>query len=112
VIIRRAKTTANFTILPNALLTDKRMSFEARGLLVYLLSKPADWTVSIGNIANQGGAWRGKKLGREKVLRILNELVQSGYAKRVQPRDDRTKQFGPVDYEVHDEPQSGFSGTG
>ncbi|RIK03508.1 MAG: replication protein, partial [Acidobacteria bacterium] len=44
--IRRGPRLAdNFTILSNAAINDGRLSFRARGVLMWLLSKPADWRI-------------------------------------------------------------------
>jgi hypothetical protein len=52
---------------------DSRLSFEARGVLTYLLSKPNDWQVSPADIQREGG------IGREKCAGILKELEDLGY---------------------------------
>jgi len=41
-IIRR-KVNRNFTVVPNEPVNDTRLSFEALGLLTYLLSRPDNW---------------------------------------------------------------------
>ena len=41
-IIRR-RHTKNFTVIPNAIHEDDRLSLEARGLLEFLLSRPPNW---------------------------------------------------------------------
>ena len=39
----RTKRIQDFTVLPNALINDASLDGDALGLLVFLLSKPADW---------------------------------------------------------------------
>lgn len=65
--------TENFAIVPNAIAEDDRLSFEARGLLVYLLAKPNNWKVRVTDIQNAGG------IGRDKTYRLLKELRDVGY---------------------------------
>jgi hypothetical protein len=65
--------TENFALVPNAVAEDDRLSFEARGLLVYLLCKPNNWKVRITDIQNAGG------IGRDKTYRLLKELRDVGY---------------------------------
>ncbi len=48
-IIKR-KRSSEFAIISNRLANDKALSFEARGVLVYLLSKPDNWEVKISDI--------------------------------------------------------------
>lgn len=71
-VVTRQRTD-NFAIVPNAIAEDDRLSFEARGLLVYLLAKPNNWKVRITDIQNAGG------IGRDKAYRLLKELRDVGY---------------------------------
>lgn len=92
-IITRQRSD-NFAIIPNAVAEDTRLSFEARGVLVYLLAKPHNWRVIIGDIQKAG------KIGRDKVYRILNELKDAGYVEvKILRENNRVVQY---DYEVHD----------
>jgi DnaD/phage-associated family protein len=59
---------------------NKEMSYEAVGMLTYLLSKPDDWQVNIEDLQRQG-------CGRDKAYRILAELMETGYARRVKERE-------------------------
>ena len=113
-IRRRKQYRDKFTIIDRRALEDSRLSFEARGLLAYLMCKRDDWTVHLSDISREGGAWKGdgKKLGRDKVYRLLSELVSLGYARRIQPRDDKSQKFCKVDYEVGDDPLTGFPVSG
>ena len=56
-VITRSRT-ASFAIIPNAVAEDKRLSFEARGVLCYLLAKPNNWQVQISDIKKQGNFGR------------------------------------------------------
>lgn len=76
---------------------DNRLSWEARGVLWYLLSKPDDWEVQITDIMKQGD------IGRDKAKRILKELRDNRYITTETMRDPETGQFiGKVDrvYEI------------
>lgn len=53
------------------------LSFEARGLLAYLLSKPADWEPTTKNLLSQH-----KGTGKKKMQRMINELKEHGYMRR------------------------------
>lgn len=71
-----------FTQIPNSLLEDKRLSWEARGLLSYLLSKPSGWTVRMGDLIKKSPA------GRDATYVILRELKAAGYLEFCRRRDD------------------------
>jgi hypothetical protein len=49
------------------------LSFEARGVLVYLLSKPDDWIIQYEDLMAEGG------IGRDKAKSILTQLRKAGY---------------------------------
>ena len=106
---------ANFTILRNATIEDARLSWEARGLLIYLLSKPDNWVVSTKHLIKESPTAK-----KEKVLKILTELESFGYLKTVQGRDAETGSFEQVTRIVYDtpsdiipdEPADGFTGSG
>lgn len=73
-MIRRAPRKDHFTVLPNALLEDPSVSFKAKGLLAYILSKPDNWRANSRQLANAGPD------GRTAVRAGLNELAEAGYA--------------------------------
>lgn len=72
VIIRR-KITSNFTILDNALITDKRLSWKALGLLTFLLSLPPDFKLRLSHLSKQ------RATGRDATRSGLKELEEAGY---------------------------------
>lgn len=59
------------------------LSFQARGALVYILMKPDDWRVQIKDLMREG------KIGRDKAYGILKELIDKGYAQRIEVRNDK-----------------------
>jgi hypothetical protein len=71
-IIRR-KLSANFTVLPNEMLRDKRLSFKARGVLAMVLTNREDWNVTAGWLEGQGTE------GRDAIRGALGELKKFGY---------------------------------
>ncbi|WP_424216974.1 hypothetical protein ACN20G_33310 (plasmid) [Streptomyces sp. BI20] len=78
-ILRRHLSTG-YTVLPTATIDDTRLSFRARGILVYLLAKPDDWAVSGERIARAG------KEGVEAVRTAMRELRKLGYYRVVRER--------------------------
>lgn len=51
---------------------DSLLSFGARGVLAYLLSKSENWKVRLGDLRREGG------IGRDAVRSLLRELEQGG----------------------------------
>jgi hypothetical protein len=51
-IVKIEKREPGYAMIDNRALNDPRLSLKARGLLVYLLSKPNDWKVRIADVAN------------------------------------------------------------
>jgi hypothetical protein len=86
------------------------LSWAARGLLTYLVSKPEDWEVSTASLVNQTKL-TAKKTGRDGVYVIINELIGAGYMVRgEQARGDNGK-MGSYEYTVYDSPQPDLPDT-
>lgn len=100
--IVRAARKAQFYNLPTNIVDDDRLSWEARGMLVYLLSKPDMWTVQVRDLMNRTKNAIGKSAGKDKVYSILNELRAAGYVYREFRREGGN--FVGVDYEVSETP--------
>ncbi|MFD7908623.1 hypothetical protein ACFV4G_41075 [Kitasatospora sp. NPDC059747] len=63
----------NFTVLPNAVLQYRRLSYTARGLLADLLSRPDGWREDGRHMADTSPQ------GRGAVHKALKELTEAGY---------------------------------
>jgi len=98
-VIRIAKRTS-YTVIARTALQDNRLSFAARGLLAYLLSKPDDWSVQIADIQRAGD------IGRDKAYALLGELRKAGYVVGRQRYRLPGGQWGYTPYYVFEEPQS------
>jgi hypothetical protein len=95
--IRKVKgLESDFTIVPNQAINDK-LSWAARGMLLYLCSKPDDWEVNITDLVNQTTG-TAKRSGRDAVRKIMDELVECGYMRKTQNRI--SGKFQNVDHEV------------
>ena len=92
-MIKRSKRRDNFTVIPNGVVNDNSIDWKALGLLVYLLSKPDNWEVSIEHLSKQ------KKAGKDAIKAMLKELKLSGYV------STSRRSSGHVDWVVFDEPQ-------
>jgi hypothetical protein len=65
-----------YTQISNAALEDPNLSWKARGLLAYLLSRPPDWTARTWHLVSQGPD------GLRAVRSAIKELERFGYFKR------------------------------
>jgi hypothetical protein len=72
--IHRRKLVADFTVLPNALLREKTLSFKARGIAAMMLSNADGWITNMGWLESQGTE------GREAIRSAVQELEAAGYA--------------------------------
>lgn len=100
--IVRAARKDNYYILPTNVINDDRLSWEARGILVYLLSKPDHWNIRIKDLMARTQNCLGKRSGRDRVYSLLTELQMAGYIVRHFDRTGGT--FKSVSYEVYDAP--------
>lgn len=83
------------------------LSFEAKGLLGYLLSKPDDWKIMISDLMREGDC------GRDQIRRILKELKDHGYIITQQTHDNNDgARFGKTEYWVCESPLTGNPSTG
>ncbi|MEU3567127.1 hypothetical protein AB0E96_01660 [Kitasatospora sp. NPDC036755] len=71
--VHRSAPVRNFTVLPNAVLQYRRLSYTARGLLADLLSRPDGWREDGRHMADTSPQ------GRGAVRRALKELTDAGY---------------------------------
>jgi hypothetical protein len=88
-----------YVVVSTALAQDENLSFAARGMLLYLLSKPDDWQVRMGDLE------RASSLGEKGTRALFAELEATGYATRTRSRDSG----GRWRYEtvIHEAPVSG-----
>jgi hypothetical protein len=99
-MIKRSESRQRFTVVNNELVEDSRLSWKARGLLIFILSKPDNWQVSERHLATCSSE------GVTAVRAGLKELEDSGYLKRERYRaEDGRWEWCSVIYES---PCSGF----
>ena len=95
--IIRAKREHNYTVISNKVYDKNQLSWQAMGMLGYLLTKPDDWSVIVSELVNVTKE-TAKPTGKEGVYNILKELRDKGFIV-VQKNSD-----GSTDYTVYDEP--------
>lgn len=83
--IRIQKAPSNFVTLHKGFIEDARLSYKAKGILSYLLSKPDNWTVIVKDLMNHSTD------GSKSIYAGLNELKKYGYFKKVPVRDESNR---------------------
>ena len=82
-IIRVKRLPSSFVQMHKGFLEDPHLSYKAKGILAYLLTKPDGWIVMVADIIKHG------KDGKESTYNGLKELQTHGYYKRKQIRNDK-----------------------
>ena len=74
--IFRHNSGESYTVLSNSLLQDTNINFFTKGLLIYLLSLPKTWEISVAQIADKFGE------KESRILKAFRELIDLGYCIR------------------------------
>lgn len=86
----------NFTIIPNELIKDKKLTDRARFMFCYMCSMPDDWVFYQHKMANDLG------YSIDTVRKYLSELINSGWISREEKRDNG--KFDSFEYVLYDVP--------
>lgn len=81
----RIQKTENYVVLDKGFLNNAELSWQAKGLLAYMLALPNDWTFSVADLTNRS------KNGRDATKAIINELCLAGYIQKEQTRAAKGK---------------------
>ncbi len=95
--IRVAKKDGEFFLLSRKTCQDKTLSYEALGMLAYLMSHTDDWRPIVSDLQRE------KSCGRDRVYRIMNELIEKGFMTRTITRNEKGH-IAQIDYVVYEEP--------
>jgi len=93
----RVEKTANYTVMSNCHLKDRRLSYKAKGLLSEMLSLPPDCDYTLRGLAVIA------KDGVDSVRTAVRELEKYGYLVRSQKRDERGR-MSVNEYIVYENP--------
>lgn len=97
-IVRVSKRDNSYAIIDPFFLSDERLSWKAKGLLGYLLSKPSNWRVYVSDLVKRS------KDGKDAVYSALKELEAAGYIERRQLRDPETQRISGYETVVFERP--------
>lgn len=95
--IFRTKLTGNFVRIQNEILVNPNLSWKAKGLLCFMLSRKSDWEFHKVQVQKYSTD------GRDGTISAFNELIKAGYVKQIKKRDSKGK-FVSFDYFVYDTP--------
>lgn len=97
-IIKTVKKSDPYVRIFNSVLHDNRMSFKAKGILAYLLSKPNDWETNIDDL------YKHSVEGFSSIRSGIAELLLTGYMELNNIRDEESRRFTGRFYVVREEP--------
>ena len=106
-IIRVEKNRQNpYVMIRNSVFEDPLISWKAKGMMGYFLSRPDNWTILLHDLVNRSPD------GRDKVYSGLAELKQRGYLAYVPDRDPKGKIIRGryIVYEVPQKPMKEIPG--
>ena len=94
---RVERIPSQFATINKTFIYDSELSFKAKGIMTYLLSRPDDWEIYTTEIEKHA---QDKK---DSVASGIKELVEKGYIERKQKRSGG--KFGGYDYSVYEKPK-------
>lgn len=102
--ITRTKRNTPYVQIDKRPIEDKKLSWKAKGILAYLLSKPDGWEIKIYDLIEKSTD------GRDAVRSGMIELEENGYLKKSQNKAIDGK-FDGYNYEVIEVPFTDFPST-
>lgn len=98
--IRKGFIKEDYTRINNRIAQDTSISLEARGVWIDLCTRPDDWVILPKYMAKQCG------IGRDKMYRLLNELIEAGVCQREQIRQRTSggrEVLGKMEYVIYND---------
>lgn len=82
-----------YTPMLNSIAQNPKLTFQAKGALLLMQSRPPGWEINVQNLINNSGG-----ASRQFVRKTLKELVDAGLVKRVVQRNPKNNQFNGTRY--------------
>lgn len=86
----------NYSVVHNGFINNSELSFKAKGILLYFLSKPDNWNFYVKEIAKDSTD------GVESIRSGIKELEDHGYVHKNLKRDSSGKLSGGYDFTVYE----------
>lgn len=96
-VFRVYKESGNFVTVHKSFIHDDNLSWKAKGILLYLLSRPDDWRIYETELNKHSSD------GRDSLRTGIKELEQVGYIHRTRKRDEKG-QLREYEYQVFEQP--------
>lgn len=84
-LVFRTLRNKNYKTINLVCVQDNRLSWKAKGLHTYLITRPDNWEVRRGDLLNRSTC------GLKSVYSGINELINAGYVFRIQKRNARNQ---------------------
>lgn len=96
-VFRVYKESGNFVTVHKNFIHDDNLSWKAKGILLYLLSRPDDWRIYETELNKHSSD------GRDSLRTGVKELEQAGYIHRTRRRNEKG-QLREYEYQVFEQP--------
>lgn len=96
-VFRVYKESGNFVTVHKNFIHDDNLSWKAKGILLYLLSRPDDWRIYETELNKHSSD------GRDSLRTGIKELEQAGYIHRTRKRNEKG-QLREYEYQVFEQP--------
>lgn len=96
-VFRVYKESGNFVTVHKSFIHDDNLSWKAKGILLYLLSRPDDWRIYETELNKHSSD------GRDSLRTGIKELEEAGYIHRTRKRNEKG-QLREYEYEVFEQP--------
>ena len=98
-LVFRTEHNKNYKTINLTCVQDKKLSWKAKGLHNYLITRPPNWEISIGSLTQQSTN------GIDSLYAGIRELIKSKYVFRIIKRNEKN-QFEKGGYLTAEIPQS------
>lgn len=88
-----------FVTIPKKIITDKQISFGAKMVYCYLVSKPNDWVIRNSEIMED------LNISKDTIAKYFKELVVNGWIDRKRQVDSQNQFTGLYDYIIYETPK-------
>lgn len=98
-VIKIKKHEKNFSIINHSVFEIPNLSWKAKGMWGYLITRKDDWKISVKHLAKHFS------MGRDGVLSGLKELMEFGLCSCEEARDNQSRYTG-MNYIIYEVPQT------